>query len=106
MKPTIKETSQNSCCCLSLRFCLHISRQPDLAKPYPVHWLTSVQITTLLTDGLFQGHSLYVAVLGDVHIGGILLSVVSVREAVIVTPYYQQEVQGQPWRHKNATKTK
>lgn len=71
-----------------------------------MHWLTSVQITTLLTDGLCQGHSLYVGVLGDEHVGGILSSVVSGLEAVMITPYYQQEVQVQPWGHKNATKTK
>jgi hypothetical protein len=70
-----------------------------------VHWLTSVQITTLLTDGLFQGHSLYIGVLDVVHVGGILLSVVSGREAVMITSYYQQEVQVQPWGHKNTTKT-
>jgi len=71
-----------------------------------VHWLTSVQITTLLTDELFQGHPLYVGVLGVEHVGGILSSVVSGREAVMVTPHYQQEVQVQPWGHKNAIKTK
>ena len=62
--------------------------------------------TTLLTGGLFQGHSLYVAVLDVEHVGGILLCVVSVREAVTITPYYQQEVHDQPWGHKNATKMK
>jgi len=68
--------------------------------------MSSVQITGLLTDGLWQGHSLYVAVLGVVHVGGILLSVVSVQEAVMITPYYQQEVQDQPWGHKKGIKTK
>jgi len=66
--------------------------------------LTSFQITTLFTDGLCQGHSFYVAVLGVVHVGGILLSVVSVREAVTITPHYQQEVHGQPCGYKNAKK--
>ena len=61
-----------------------------------MHWLTSVQITTLLTDALCQGHSLYVAVLSVLQGGGFLLSVVYVREAVTITPYYQQEVQSQP----------
>ena len=69
-----------------------------------MHWLTSVQITTLLTDGLCQGNSLYVAVLGVVHVGGILLSAVSVREALMITSYYQQEVHDQPWGHKDAIK--
>jgi len=33
MKPTNKEASQNTFCCLSFRFSLYISRQRDLAKP-------------------------------------------------------------------------
>jgi hypothetical protein len=106
VNPTIPETSQNSCCCLSLTFCLYISRQPDYAEPKPVHWLTRVQITRLLTDGLFQGHWLYVGVLFVVHVGCILSFVVSGCKAVMITPYYQQEVQVHPWGHKNATKTK
>jgi hypothetical protein len=71
-----------------------------------VHSLTSVQITTLLTYGLFQGHSLYDGVIGDVQVGGILFSVVSGSEALMITPYYHQEVKVQPWGHKNARKTK
>jgi hypothetical protein len=66
--------------------------------------LTSVTITTLLAGGRFQGHSLYVAVLGVEHVGGISLSVVSGLCAVMDTPYYQQEVQLQHWGDKNATK--
>jgi hypothetical protein len=71
-----------------------------------VQWLTSVQVNTLLTDVFLQGHSLYVGVLVVVHVGGILSFVVSGLEAVMITPYYQQEVQVHPWGHKNATKTK
>jgi len=33
MKHNINKISPNSRCCLSLRFCVYISRQPDLAKP-------------------------------------------------------------------------
>jgi len=106
MKPTIQETLQNSCFCFSLTFCLYSSRQPDLAKPKPVHGLTRVQITTLLTDGLFQEYWLYVGVLFVVHVGCILSFVVSGCKAVMITPYYQQEVQVHPWGHNNATKTK
>jgi hypothetical protein len=68
--------------------------------------LKSVTIATLLTDGVFQGHSLYVAVLGVVLVGGFRLSVVSGLVAVMKTPYYVQEVQVQHWGDKNATKTK
>jgi hypothetical protein len=71
-----------------------------------VNYLRSVTVTTLLTDGLFQGHSLYVAVPGDVPVAGTLRSVVSGLEAVMKTPDYQHEVQMQPWGDKNVTKTK
>jgi hypothetical protein len=101
MQPITKEISPNSCCYLSIRACLYISRQPERS---PVHWLKSVTITTLLTDGVFLRLSLYVAVVGVVLVGGILLPVVSGLGAVMKTPYYQQEVQVQAWGDKNATK--
>jgi hypothetical protein len=50
----------------------------------------------MLTDGLFKGPSLYVAVVGVVHVGGIPFSVVSGLLTVMKTPYYQHEIQVQP----------
>jgi hypothetical protein len=71
-----------------------------------MHWLTSVTINSLLTDGVFQGHSLYFAVLNVVHVGNIPLSVVFGLGALMKTPDYKQEVQVQPWGDKNSTRTK
>jgi hypothetical protein len=60
----------------------------------------------MLTDVLFQGHSLYVAGLVVELDGGTLLSVVSGLGALMKTPYYQQEEQLHHWGDKNDKRMK
>jgi hypothetical protein len=58
------------------------------------------QITVLLTNGLLQGHWLYVCFFTSEHHGDIVLTMVSSRQAVVVTPHDQQEVYVHHWGHK------